>query len=86
METLFDVATEAELVDLLGEPLKGESVPYETEREIAEKGTDTGFVWLAELYAFRNDTEQANKCLTAIKDPQARLDTMRLINHPNFAS
>lgn len=83
METIFDIATPAELIAILGNtPFSGDKMLYDTEHRITNKKPDMGYMWLAELYAMRGDMEQADKYIEAIKDNQTRLDTMLFINHP----
>lgn len=76
METIFDIATEAELLDLLGEDLPGGKVPYEAERHFAKNSPDANNQMLAQLYAGRGDMKRADEYLEKIKNQQYRLDIM----------
>jgi hypothetical protein len=76
METVFDIATPEELIELFGEDdpdlpehLRG----YALERESA-LDPDSNFQDLALLYAGRGDLKKADQCLDKISDQRLRLD------------
>ena len=77
MDTVFDIATHAELAELLGsEGYPGEAKLFDREREIAAENPDYGLSLLAGLYALRDDMTKADDVIARIKDDQMRHDTM----------
>lgn len=81
MDSVFDLASREELVDLLGD-LKhpGDAELFDHERELVRADPDYGLSLLACLHAMRGDLARADKVLADIRDEQARLDTTLLIH------
>lgn len=82
METIFDIATPKELVELLGEDiaLPGAVESFAFERKAVKDSPDVSAGLLAQLYALRGNAELAEKQLDRIRDEQIRRDYMLLIS------
>jgi hypothetical protein len=83
METVFDLASPEELVEMFGEDepdlpenLRG----YEDQRQLALKSADYNFSLLASLYAMRDDMQRADEFAGRIQDVQRRLDTQLFLH------
>ena len=84
METVFDLATPEELIDLFGEDdpdLPEDLREYKLERQDVLKDADYNFSTLAGLYAMRGDKERADECIAQMQDMEHRRSTARLLYH-----
>jgi hypothetical protein len=73
MITVFDVATEEELIDMFGED-------YDKEWLIKFTDTDSNHAELALLYSGRGDTKKSEEYLTLIKDDVYRQEILLSIH------
>ena len=82
METVFDLATPEELIDLFGEDdpdLPEDLREYKHERQYVLEDADYNFSMLAELYDIRGDKQKADECIAKIQDDDLRMSTVLLL-------
>jgi len=82
MQTIFDIATPEELIDLFGEDepdLPDHLRDYALERKAAATSPDSNAHDLALLYAGRGDLKTAEKHLAQISNPDMRNSCQLLI-------
>lgn len=81
METIFDIATPEEILDILGKgwPKSISDDPYAFDRESFKRCPDSNYSTLATLYFSRGDEKRAYEYIEKIADPQYRLDSMLLM-------
>jgi hypothetical protein len=83
METVFDIATPEELIDMFGEDepdLSEKFRNYALERKAVLEDPDSNFLNLALLYAGRGDLKKADEYLARIQDEGERFDCSLIIH------